>query len=127
MAGWKRDVSVRPNCVNRIHTGEPDAQLIKSPDSLKSSCWPSASAACGTERAGISWFGASITASAWPSTPTIGPCWDRWAGRSAIDWIAMPPVAWGLNMVYVGVGWLFFFFPVTEAVGMIWLLFTSAA
>ena len=48
-------------------------------------------------------------------------------GRAIGDRMARhAPVAWGLNMVYVWVGWLFFFFPVTDAVHMFRLLFSSA-
>jgi alginate O-acetyltransferase complex protein AlgI len=33
------------------------------------------------------------------------------------------PVSWGLTMTYVSVGWLFFFYPVKDALGMIQVLF----
>jgi alginate O-acetyltransferase complex protein AlgI len=35
------------------------------------------------------------------------------------------PLAWGLTVMYVGVGWLFFFYPLADACRMIQLLFLS--
>jgi alginate O-acetyltransferase complex protein AlgI len=41
--------------------------------------------------------------------------------------LSSPPVAWVMTMFFVGVGWLFFFYPVSQALIMLRLLFTWRA
>jgi alginate O-acetyltransferase complex protein AlgI len=48
----------------------------------------------------------------------LGPAGEALAGRLA----ANPQVGWALTMVFVGVGWVFFFYPLGQALGMIKLL-----
>jgi alginate O-acetyltransferase complex protein AlgI len=46
------------------------------------------------------------------------------AGRAISDALARKPqVAWVLTLAFVGVGWLFFFYPLPEAIRMLGLLF----
>jgi alginate O-acetyltransferase complex protein AlgI len=49
----------------------------------------------------------------------LGPIGEALAGRLA----AYPQVGWGFTMVFVGVGWVLFFYPLGQALGMIKLLF----
>jgi alginate O-acetyltransferase complex protein AlgI len=57
---------------------------------------------------------------------TVSSGYSRWlgpAGRALQGLLGRHrPLAWGLTMLHVGVGWLFFFYPVTEAWRMVRLL-----
>ena len=50
---------------------------------------------------------------------------DR-SGEAIGNWLARNRVvAWGLTMLFVNVGWLFFFYPVPNALNMLNLLFAG--
>ena len=38
--------------------------------------------------------------------------------------IALDVLSWAITMLFVGLGWLLFFYPVDRAVTMVWLLFS---
>jgi len=76
------------------------------------------------------WHGAGWNFLVWGLYHGIGlavsSSYDRWLGpfgRFVAGVLARHrPISWGVTMLYVGIGWLFFFYPVKEAWKMVWLL-----